>query len=101
MFVTVRYSETELAEEDPRFILVEATLFDEIIKEFTAVAELSDEPDRSLSCYDFVQLDDMRVMELAVMMDFPCQLCRTVLGDLLKRDFGPAESVRSETDFTI
>lgn len=80
--------ETQLAEYDPSFVLRETALLCEVIEELSAGAQFSDKPDGRLCRDDLVQLGDMRMVQLAVVVDFTGKGCREALRDLLDGNSG-------------
>jgi hypothetical protein len=84
--VDVVEGKAEFAEDLPGLGICESALFDEVVVEFTAGAELCDEPYCVLCGDDFVELSDVWVMETTVMMYLPGEGCGHGFGYLLDGD---------------
>lgn len=67
--VEVRDAKDELAEDAPRLAHRETPLLDQVVEELAAGTQLGDEVDGRLSRDDFVQREDVRVPESAVVVD--------------------------------
>jgi hypothetical protein len=90
--------EAQLAEHGARLLLAQAALLEEVVEELAAGAELGDEPDVRLRRDDLEQLDDVRVVQPAVVVDLARQRGRHGLWDLLHRDPRGREPVRAHPD---
>ena len=82
LLVDIRDGQAELPEQDPRLLLVQSALLREVVEELAPRAELGDEPDAGLGRDDLVQLRDMRMVQLAVVVDLAGERGGHGLGDL-------------------
>jgi hypothetical protein len=96
--VAVRDGEAQLAEHGTRLLLAQAALLEQVVEELAAGAELGDEPDVCLRRDDLEELDDVRVVQPAVVVDLARERGRHGLWDLLHRDPRGREPVRAHPD---
>jgi hypothetical protein len=64
----VRHTETELPEDPPRLGERKSTVFDEVIEQFAAGAELGDEVDWGFGREEFVEGEEVWVAESAMVV---------------------------------
>ena len=97
----IRDSQTQLPEQYARLVLAEAALLGEVVEELAPAAELGDEPDAGLGRDDLVQLRDVRVVQLAVVVDLAGERGGHGLGDLLYGDAGARQTVRAQPHLPV
>lgn len=80
LVVDVRHGADELGEDALDLGGLEGALLQEVVVELVAGAVLEDQPDQLLGDYDLVQARDVRVDELAVVVDLAREVGVVFLG---------------------
>ena len=101
LLVDVRDGEAELSEHHAGLVLGETALLRKVVEELPAGAELGDEPNVVLGRDDLVQLRDVRVVQLAVVVDLAGERGGHGLGDLLYGDASARQTVRAQPHLPV
>lgn len=87
------YCHGEFSKQTPRLALEHPPAFDEIVEQFPSGAQLGHQPDVALRRDDLVKVNDVQVMQSAVVMNLPRERRSVRFGDLLHRASGTGEAM--------
>ena len=98
--MNVRHCADQLCEDLLHFRRFDRAAVEEMVVKFIAGAPLKNEPYHRLGDYDFVEARDVRVDELAMVVDFSCEV-RVVLFGALEDDLRMDLLVLSHTSLPV
>lgn len=92
------HGQGQFAKQPPCLAFQNPAPFDEVIEQFATAAEFSDEPYMGLCGDDLVEMDDVGVVEAAVVVELAGEVGGEGFGDFFDGCAGAGEPVGGEMD---